>query len=204
MSQLTGETTRLIRRLGAGEEQARNDLIAHAYERLLRLARKMLRTDYPRLCRWEQTDDVHHNALIRLHRALAATRVESSAHFWNLASQHIEWELLNLVRHHGGPQAHAANHHSDHIGAADDPGGPLARQAANKGEPSSATEWAEFLERVRGLPEDEREVFRLHWLQGLKQQEVADALRVSVRDVKRRWQRAKILLARLIGPKASS
>jgi RNA polymerase sigma factor (sigma-70 family) len=204
MSSLTGETTRLVRRLSAGEDQARGDLIAHAYDRLYRLARKMLREDYPRLHRWEQTDDVLHNALLRLHKALAATPIASAKHFWNLASQHIEWQLLDLVRHHDGPQAHAANHHTDCFGAADDPEGPLARQPAGTGEPSSTAEWAEFLERVRELPEDEREVFRLHWLQGLKQEAVADALHISVREVRRRWQTAKLLLARLIDPEATS
>ena len=55
-------------RLRAGEEAARNELLQAASERLDQLARVML-NDFPRLRRWEQTDDVLQNALVRLCRA---------------------------------------------------------------------------------------------------------------------------------------
>ncbi len=41
-----------------------------ACERLTRLARKMLK-DFGRVRRWEETDDVVQNALLRLYRTLA-------------------------------------------------------------------------------------------------------------------------------------
>jgi RNA polymerase sigma-70 factor (ECF subfamily) len=191
-----GETTRLLGRLGAGDERARDDLIAHACERLRNLAARMLRDDFPRLCRWEQTDDVLQNALIRLCRALSATTVESSEHFWKLAARLIRLELLDLIRHHSGPQADAANHHTDRAGAADDPGGALARQAA-AAEPSSAAQWQEFLAQVQALPEEEQRVFDLLWVEELSQEQAAAILDVSIRTVKRRWQSARLRLHRI-------
>ena len=67
---LGGHVQRCLDRLQAGDEVARKDLLNAACERLLRLTRKMLRAD-GRLKRWEQTDDVFQNAMLRLHRSLA-------------------------------------------------------------------------------------------------------------------------------------
>src|SRR5262249_60882959 len=71
-----GETARLLDLLRLGDEQARSRLIAHACDRLRRLTRKMLR-GYPGVRRWEQTDDVVQNALIRLCRGLQAASPET-------------------------------------------------------------------------------------------------------------------------------
>jgi RNA polymerase sigma-70 factor (ECF subfamily) len=191
----SGDITRLLGQFGEGDDRARNDLIAHACDRLRCLASKMLREDFPHLRRWEQTDDVLQNALIRLHRALAARTIESSEHFWKLAARQVRRELLDLVRHHRGPQADAANHHTDHSRAADDSGGALARQAG-PGEPSSVAQWKEFLEQVQALPEEEQRVVDLLWVEGQTQEQAAAILNVSLRTVKRRWQSARLLLSR--------
>ena len=60
-----------IDRLRVGDESARVALLDCAADRLTRLARKMLK-GYPGVARWEQTDDVAQNALVRLDRALRA------------------------------------------------------------------------------------------------------------------------------------
>jgi RNA polymerase sigma factor (sigma-70 family) len=52
---------------------------------------------------------------------------------------------------------------------------------------------------VERLPEEYREVFGLIWYNGLTHEEVAEVLGVSVRIVKRRWQEARIALARALG-----
>ena len=46
-----------IIRLGKGDESARKELFECAYHRLTQLTRKMLRS-YPRVRRWEETDDL--------------------------------------------------------------------------------------------------------------------------------------------------
>jgi DNA-directed RNA polymerase specialized sigma24 family protein len=60
---------RCIDCLRAGDASARDELLAQASERLIRLTRKMLR-DFPGVHRWEETDDVLQNAVVRLCRAL--------------------------------------------------------------------------------------------------------------------------------------
>jgi len=79
---------------------------------------------FPQLRRWEQTDDVFQNSMVKLHRALSEVRVESVRHFFNLAAVQVRRELLDLAKHHFGPHGGAANHHTDSQ-PADDVGGSL-------------------------------------------------------------------------------
>jgi RNA polymerase sigma-70 factor (ECF subfamily) len=61
-------------------------------------------------------------------------------------------------------------------------------------EPATLEGWARFHEQVEALPGEEREVFNLLWYEGLSQGEVAALLGVGLRTVKRRWQKARLLL----------
>ena len=81
------ELSRLIRRFRAGDPDARDGLIRYTYERFVRLTRRML-DGFPALRRWEQTDDVLQNALVRLCRALEVVPLESARHF-HLSLIHI-------------------------------------------------------------------------------------------------------------------
>ena len=129
---------RLVAALRNGGGQAREVILEHANERLLRLTRRMLR-QYPQLRRWEATDDVQQNALLRLYRSLAEVEVESARHFLNLAGTQIRRELIDLKRHYFGPQGMAANPHTDHR-QADEAGAALDRD----GEPEDLTSWTAF------------------------------------------------------------
>lgn len=179
----------LIQLATAGDEAARQALLDHACDRLLRLTRKMFHT-YPALRRWEQTDDVFQNAMLRLHRALAEVQPESVRHFFNLAAVQIRRELLDLAKHHLGPQGAGANHHTDGQ-PADDEGGSIHGHAE---EPENVEDWTEFHGQVEGLPDEEQEVVNLLWYEGLTQQEAATVLGVSLRTVKRRWHSARLRL----------
>jgi len=164
-------------------------MLHHACDRLLRLTRKMFH-GYPNLRRWEQTDDVFQNSLVRLHRALAEVRVESVRHFFNLAAVQVRRELLDLAKHHYGPEGGGANHHTDRI-PADDDGGSLHDRAE---EPDDLSGWHGFHVLVEKLPEDEQEVVNLLYYEGLTQDEAARVLDISLRTLKRRWQSAKLKL----------
>ena len=188
---------RLIQLTRIGDPAAREQLAAQACDRLRSLTRKMLRADFPRLRRWEETDDVHQNAMIRLHRALADVTPESARHFFNLAATQIRRELLNLSAHYFGPEGAGVNHHTD--GAADAESGVLRNAPAATDEPQTVAEWGDFHAAVGRLPEDEREVFDLLWYQSLDQAEAAVVMNTSIRTVKRRWQAAKLRLHDLLG-----
>jgi RNA polymerase sigma-70 factor (ECF subfamily) len=175
-------------------DDVRAAILAHAGQRLEQLARRMLRK-FPHVSRWEQTGDVLQNALLRLHRALDTVQPESPQRFYGLAATQIRRELIDLARHHFGPEGAAAHHHTDVVSTRDGPAsGPLAHAAESEGEPTTLLAWAEFHEQVEHLPEPLREVFNLVWYEGLNQRDVAAVLNVSERTIKNRWRDAKILL----------
>jgi hypothetical protein len=114
-SEPTMQLSGWIERWQAGDEGARDRLIEHAYQRLRRLTRKMLK-GYPRLRRWDETDDVLHNALGRFLRALREVKPATAAQFFGLAATQIRRELIDLTRHYCGPQGPGA--HEDRLPAA--------------------------------------------------------------------------------------
>jgi RNA polymerase sigma-70 factor (ECF subfamily) len=145
--------------------------------------------------RWEETDDVLQNALLRLHRALREVALPSARDFFRLAALQIRRELLDLARHHYGPHGLGAHHASRAAAHAADGSQPPAHEpAAHSHEPGRLAAWTEFHTQAGALPDDEREVFDLLWYQGLSQAEAATILGISERTVKRRWQAARLAL----------
>ena len=179
----------LIDLANAGDPASREALLDHACDRLLRLTRKIFHCSGD-LCRWEETADVFQSSMMRLHRALASTKVESVRHFFNLAALQIRRELIDLARHHFGPEGIGRNHHTDYQ-ASDERGGSLHGRAE---EPDDLSAWTEFHERVDQLPDAEREIVNLLFYEALSQEETAQLLGVNVRTVKRRWQAARLRL----------
>src|SRR5690349_23939109 len=165
----TTEAGDLLGRLRAGDDSARERLIALAQGRFVALACAMLRR-YPHVRRWEETDDLLQAALMRLHRGLAVVRPEDVAHFDNLAATQIRRELIDLARSYHGPEGPGANHHTDGT----DPGERLARVPEPSGRPESLEEWAAFHEAVERLPEEEREVVNLLWYDGMTHARAAE------------------------------
>ena len=140
---------------------------------------------YPSLRCWEQTDDVFQNAMLRLYRALVDVMPDSLAHFYNLAGQQIRRELLDLAKHHARQDGQQEKWRQQQ------------RQELSD-EPSSLVEWTEFHRQVEALPDEERQVFSLIWYEELSQGEAAKVLGLSVRTVIRRWQSARVRLARAL------
>jgi RNA polymerase sigma-70 factor (ECF subfamily) len=195
----TAHLQRCLDRLRAGDESARPELLAAACERLTRLTRAMLR-DYPRLKRWEETGDVLQNALVRLHRALQQVTPASPRDFYRLATLQIRRELIDLARHHYGPEG-AGGHHESVAGRRDESDSrPPAHEPADAADaPGRLAEWAEFHEQAEALPEEEREVFDLVWYQGLTHADAAAVLGVSTKTVQRRWHAACLKLHDRLG-----
>jgi len=179
----------LIDRSLKGDTAAHDELLHHACDRLLRLTRKMFH-GFPQLRRWEQTDDVFQNSMVKLHRALSEVQVESVRHFFNLAAVQVRRELLDLAKHHFGPNGGGTNHHTDGQ-PADDVGGSLHFQS---GEPKDLASWRDFHSHIESLSPDEQEIVNLVFYEGLSQEEAAKLLGMSFRTFKRRWQAVKLKL----------
>jgi RNA polymerase sigma factor (sigma-70 family) len=181
MSERPDNTTQLqhwLDQMRGGDAKAGEALVQHACERLRHLTRKMLR-GYPALHRWEQTDDVLQNSLLRLHKALAKIQPDTVRGFFKLATKLIKQELIDLGRHYLGPQGLGGNHisHPDLVAAM-----------------KHVQTYTAFHELVEKLAAEEREVVDLMFYQGMTERETATALEVSDRTVKRRWRSARTVL----------
>lgn len=174
----------------SGNLAAKEALLNHACDRLLKLTRKMFH-GHPGLRRWMQTDDVFQGSLVRLHRALSKVEVQDVRHFFNLATVQIRRELLDLARKTFGPHGIGRNHHTDHQ-PPDETGGSIHKLAT---EPDDLERWEAFHQQIEKLPDQEREVFGLIYYEGLEQLEAAKVLDVSERTIRNRWNRAKLLLS---------
>jgi RNA polymerase sigma-70 factor (ECF subfamily) len=188
-----------IDRLRAGDDSARAALLDCACERLCRLAHKRLK-GYPGVGRWEQTDDVLQNALIRLDRALKTVTPPTARDFFRLAAAQIRRELIDLARRHSGPEGLGARHAS-WAGAGELSGSPADSDAPSDTthDPSRLAAWTEFHRQIEGLGDEFREIFDLLWYQGLTQPEAASVLGISERQVNRRWVAARLELSEALG-----
>jgi RNA polymerase sigma factor (sigma-70 family) len=188
-----------IDRLRGGDDSARAALLGCASDRLTRLARKMLR-DYPGVARWEQTEDVLQNALIRLDRALKVVAPPTARDFFRLAAAQVRRELIDLARHYQGPQGLGA-HHSTQPGSDSPTREPALVPSApdTTFEPSRLAAWTDFHRAVDNLVAGDRELFDLLWYQGLTQAEAAAVIGVTERTVNSRWLAARVRLNDSLG-----
>lgn len=183
----TSQLLEFLDRMRAGDQAAVDELFRHLNDRLLRLARKMLR-GFPAVRRWEGTQDVLQNASLRLLRALQTVRPDSTRQFFALAGTQIRRELLDLKEHYYGPRGMGAHHHTD--GDACDTGTPAHEPVDPAPGWDELEEWCAFHRQIEELPAEEREVVDLHFYQGLSKAEAAELLGVHVRTVQRLWNAA--------------
>lgn len=183
----------LVSDASAGNPDALQQLLRNVEDRLLRLTRKIF-SDYARLRRWEQTDDVLQNALMRLQRSLQDVRPQTSREFFGLAALQIRRVLLDLSRHYFGPHGEARHHHTDlnDQGRSRSPLPDVADQPETSG--TQMDDWARFHAAVEDLPDEENEVFALSWYNGLPYRSIAELLGISERTVIRRHNRARLKL----------
>jgi RNA polymerase sigma-70 factor (ECF subfamily) len=182
-------------RLRAGDPAARNALIAHSQDRLKRLTRQMLRS-FPGVRQWEQTSDVLQGVLIRIDRALHQVQIPTPRDFLRLAATQIRRELLDLVKHHFGPEGLGRNLvPPGQFESGDTPPEPVDRSA----DPADLAWWHEVHTRIAGLEDEDRELFDLLYYQEIERTEAAKVLEISLTTLKRRWRVARIRLMERLG-----
>jgi RNA polymerase sigma-70 factor (ECF subfamily) len=189
-----------IDRWRSGDRSALDELVGYTSERLARLTSKML-SSFPGVRRWEQTDDVLQNAMLRLCRALTEVQPPTAADLFRLAAAQVRRELLDMARRYSGPHGLGANHASVALTERDDggsaKGGPEPVDGTN--DPVGLAVWTEFHLAAGALPSEERDAFDLLFYQGMHQADAATLLGVSESTVKRRWQAARLRLFDALG-----
>jgi RNA polymerase sigma factor (sigma-70 family) len=176
-------------RMRQGDPAARNELIRHCRERFRLLTRQMMRR-FPGLREWEETSDVLQNVLIRIDRVLLSIDVATPLDLIKLATKHIRCELIDLKRHHFGPEGRGT-----HQVPPGQNGDGFPEPADRAADPYDLGWWSAWHEAIANLPEDEREVVEMLYYQGLKRAEAAALLEIPLRTFERRWMKARCILA---------
>lgn len=200
--QTIDEMQQAINAANFGSSDAFESLLVRFEQRFRFLVQHMLR-GFPRLRRWEQTDDVFQTSMIRLMKSLTSAKPDSVGQFVGLAATQMRRTLLDLTRHHFGKQGGGHNHHSADGLAADDPEG-IAHRGSMKNEPVTMDDWSAFHVAIEALPEQSRQAFELIWYAGLTQQEAAATLEISRRTLIRRLNQARTELTSVLVPSDNS
>ena len=180
-----------------GDDIAINELLEVSMRRLRLLARRILQ-DIPVVRRFEESDDLLQNSVVRLWKYLSSHQPETAVDYFRLAACLIRRELIDLSRHHFGPHGSIGTretHHSEEGESAS-----LARCLPvgndDSFNPQKLSQWTEFHEYVESLADDERALFDLLWYQGLTIGETSELLNVPLRTLGRRWKMARVRLYR--------
>ena len=174
----------LLDRFLKGDAAAKAALVRVAEDRLLILTRRMLR-DYPRGREYDDTQGIFNEAYLRLHTALDEAKPGTAREFFGLAALAIRRTLLDLVRKFRGRGSVKRNR----------PGILDGDVGVTGPEPDRFALSEDLFSAIDELPDDLKEVVMLHHFQGLSQGEIADLLGLHEDSVKRRWAKAKIVLA---------
>ena len=189
----TAHVANLLQRLRAGDSGSAQALLEASTKRLQLLA-KRIGKNIPGVKRWEQTDDLLQNSMIRLWKALEKHRPATPLDYYRLASTIIRRELIDLSRHYFGAEGIGANHARTGDVLDSQFASPVDLKADQTSDPGKLASWTEFHAYIDSLDEEQRSLFDLLWYQGLTLTEAAALLNSSERTIRRRWKLARVTL----------
>jgi len=177
-----GELTGLLRAAREGDRDALDRLVPLVYDDLRRLARRQLRHEArPRTL---QATALVHEAYVKL-SAGAALEARDRAHFLAIAARAMRQVLVDEARRRRAGKR----------------GGDWVRTTLAEGRHAVDMDPDELIALDRALEELEprqRQVVELRFFGGLEETEIAAALGVSDRTVRREWVKARARLYRLL------
>ena len=178
-----------LARLRTGDEAAWDDLVTHAFDRLLALCARILGRDLSRPDPLITENAVLSEAYLRLRTAMRneSARPATAAEFFGLAARNIRWQIRDMLR------KPAARREGGEIGDGNEPpdGATGLSLSADNDEL-----WVKFWETVDAMAEDERRVFDLLWVNELSQYEAAEALGLDRNRVDTVWRRVKLKIGK--------
>lgn len=149
----------------------------------------------PFVHRWQQTDDILHETLIRLEKSLCNQCPKTKIEFFRLASTIIQYAIVDAARNLRSDHSHAVNHHTTSrvdADAADNAGSCLAAGTVCDNA-SLLLECDDLIEHC--LDPRSGDVVRMHVFMDMRLQDIALELNISLSTVKRMWRQARMILA---------
>jgi len=177
------QITQLLLAWSDGDESAREKLVPTVYEELHRLAHRYMRRERPG--HTLQTTALVHEAYVRL-VGTENPRWQNRAHFFAVSARLMRRILVDFARQklelkHGGGALQVS----------------LVDDLAVSAEPSvDLLELNEALDRLSELDPRQAEIVELRYFGGLKEEEIAEVLKVSLRTVQQDWRKARLWLYR--------
>lgn len=177
------EVTRLLGALRDGRQGAEEELYSLLYDELREIAGRLFRSQNP--SHTLQPTALLHEAYLKLARP-GGNEITDRAHFLNLAARAMRQILVNHARDRsaakrGGSDRKRVELHSDIAGGG---AGPLEIIALD-----------DQLEALARVDERQARVVEMRVFGGLRNDEIAEALGVSLRTVEGDWRMAKAWLA---------
>jgi RNA polymerase sigma-70 factor (ECF subfamily) len=182
----------LIDRLRRGDDVARRELLKRAHDRLLRIAARVFREDFPALHGRHDLESVVSEVWMRLAGALEMTRPETVEGFFGLVFLKVRQVLLDMAQSQRRLDARQAQTPPD--GAGSDALADLDLPDTTYDPPRLAL-LTEFHQQIEKLPDDQRRVFELHYYGDFSQADIAQMLGVHKKQVSRLWLAATGKLA---------
>jgi RNA polymerase sigma-70 factor (ECF subfamily) len=196
------DTDHLLERVAAGDEGARDLLLQHYRHRLRRMV--VVHFD-PRLAARVDPSDVVQETLAEAAARLDHYLRQRPLAFYPWLRQIAQRRLIHLYRWHVQAQRRSVTREEAPAGLPDQSALALAeRLFGHQSSPSAGLRRQERREQVRAalaaLPEQDREVLVLRFLEGLPTREAAAVLQLSEVAVRSRQVRALERLKALLGP----
>jgi RNA polymerase sigma-70 factor (ECF subfamily) len=198
MSDTTTVLNKLLVRFHAGDQTAKQEIIEHTYNRLLVLARGLLK-GFPEVRRKEETAAIVNMTYERLSKAMddlykapaAGTEPPTAAAFYGLAARNIRWLLQDLARK--GKRGAQPRPDEVPIGPADSDGGG-ADPTDDGTDTSDVGRVLDITAIIEQLSEESRQAYDLIFVLGLTIEQAAEIAELSRDQMKRRWAAARVEL----------
>lgn len=173
------QVTELLGAARSGDKNAEDQLYALLYPDLRRLAHSRLKRSKP--CTLLETTALVNEAYLRLHRA-GQLRASDRNGFLAYASKAMRSIVVDLVRSRGSLARASADVAS------------LPLPAPDAGE-LEILQIDRALEQLRSVSERLVRVVEMRYFCGMTEPEIADALSLTERTVRRDWEKARMVLA---------
>ena len=183
-----GELTDLLLRANAGDEAARQQLFATAYDELRVMARARLR-EGGRNTLLDTTVLVHESFL----RFVQAGRLQASdrGHFFAYAASVMRSVIVDFARRR---QAQRRGGDAAHVTLDTDLASSLAAQE------DEVIGVHEALAQLESVDPRLARIVEMRFFAGMGETEIGEALGVTQRTVRRDWERARLLLSAVLRP----
>jgi RNA polymerase sigma factor (sigma-70 family) len=181
---------RCLRLLHDHEPAARSELLAYAQRRLKALADRMF-FRFQSLHSREHADDLLQEALLRLWQSLEAVGPTTVDAFMGLAALQMRRALCDLAKRHHNRNRFDSKMPDVMPQIVSDSASLTRVSQMESAAPEDLMRWSEFHLAAGRLPEPERTAFDLLYYHELPQEEVAQMMNVSDRQVRRYWQSAR-------------